>query len=230
MSDPPIDMSDQSVTPEVESQVVTLTTSTPDLGNSEIPDNLTSSEVPVEVNAVSEVLTPTEEAEEEIPASTEEQEIQDITELDQEPTNQDIAKPDQEQSIEEQREDQVISDYSETFCFSKLKSDFQPELFGQVAFDTYTRGCKWSPDGLCILTLSDDNRLKIFDTPSHEVDSTGSLQAAVTMKEAETVYDFQWYPLMDSNKPETCCLATTSQYQPIHLYDAFDGHLRATYR
>jgi hypothetical protein len=50
------------------------------------------------------------------------------------------------------------------------------------------------------------------------------------MKEAETVYDYQWYPLMDSSQPNTCCLATTSQYQPIHLYDAFDGHIRATYR
>jgi len=218
-SETPIDIPDQSVTSEVE--VDKLTNSTPDLGFI-IPENLTSSEVQAEVDVVSEVhlneddLTP-EQAEEEIPFSTEEPMCQDSTELDQ------------EQTIQDQVEDQVISDYSETFCFSRLKSDFQPKCFGQVTFDTYTRGCKWSPDGLCILTLSDDNRLKIFDTPSHEVDS-GSLQAAVTMKEAETVYDFQWFPLMDSNKPETCCLATTSQYQPIHLYDAFDGHLRATYR
>ena len=44
------------------------------------------------------------------------------------------------------------------------------------------------------------------------------------------MYDFQWYPLMSSNSPETCVFATTSQYQPIHLYDAFDGRIRATYR
>jgi WD40 repeat protein len=217
--DIPTDTSDQAGTFETvsqeESTVSTMATSTTD-PEPEVSENLTSSEVPVEVNEV--LLNDSNRIEEtENPVSL----YQDSRELDQ------------EQTIPEQGHDGVISDYSETFSFSKLKPDFQPELFGQVSFDTYTRGCKWSPDGLCILTLSDDNRLKIFDTPSHEVDSTTaqvSLQAAVTMKEAETVYDFQWYPLMDSNKPETCCLATTSQYQPIHLYDAFDGHLRATYR
>ena len=55
-------------------------------------------------------------------------------------------------------------------------------------------------------------------------------KAAVIMKEGESVYDYQWYPLMNSRSPETCCLATTSQHQPIHLYDAFDGEIRATYR
>ena len=55
-------------------------------------------------------------------------------------------------------------------------------------------------------------------------------KAAVDMKEGESVYDYHWYPLMNSTSPETCCLATTSQHQPIHLYDAFDGHIRATYR
>ena len=55
-------------------------------------------------------------------------------------------------------------------------------------------------------------------------------KAAVNMREGESVYDYQWYPLMNSRAPETCCLVTTSQHQPIHLYDAFDGHIRATYR
>ena len=61
-----------------------------------------------------------------------------------------------------------------------------------------------------------------------QLDKLGKV--AVEMKEGESVYDYQWYPLMNSASPETCCLATTSQHQPIHLYDAFDGHIRATYR
>jgi WD40 repeat protein len=135
-----------------------------------------------------------------------------------------------------------IETFSESINFIKLNPAFRPNLLGQVSFESYTRGCKWSPDGLCILSLTDDNRLKIFDTPSYQTSKqttyqtlcqtseSDELHPAVTMKEAETVYDFQWFPLMDSSKPETSCLATTSQSQPIHLYDAFDGHIRATYR
>jgi len=107
----------------------------------------------------------------------------------------------------------------------------RPRTLASASFETYTRGCKWSPDGLCVLSLTDDNRLKIFDAPNADaVDEADDFRPAVTMAEAECVYDFQWYPLMDSSRPETCCLATTSQYQPVHLYDAYDGHLRATYR
>ena len=109
-----------------------------------------------------------------------------------------------------------------------LNREYQPRLLSSTSFETYTRGCKWSPDGLCVLSLTDDNRLKIFDAPNDAV--VEDFRPAVTMAEAECVYDFQWYPLMDSSRPETCCLATTSQYQPVHLYDAYDGHLRATYR
>jgi hypothetical protein len=134
----------------------------------------------------------------------------------------------QDEPLDHEIQDNAAVNYS--VKFSKLSEGFQPAPLGQVSFNTYTRGCKWSPDGLCILSLCDDNRLTIYDTPPDQASSDFVLQPAVTMKEAETVYDFQWFPLMDSNKPETCCLATTSQYQPIHLYDAFDGHLRATYR
>lgn len=48
--------------------------------------------------------------------------------------------------------------------------------------------------------------------------------------EGETVYDFQWYPLMQATDPSTCCFASTSRDHPIHLWDAFTGTLRASYR
>ena len=113
----------------------------------------------------------------------------------------------------------------------------KPKLLSTTDFGPYfTRGCKWSPDGLCILVCSDDHNLRIFDLPPNDKleetkDQSDKLaKAAVDMKEGESVYDYHWYPLMNSTSPETCCLATTSQHQPIHLYDAFDGHIRATYR
>jgi len=56
------------------------------------------------------------------------------------------------------------------------------------------------------------------------------LHSALHIREGETVYDACWYPLMDSRQPSTCCFLTTSRDHPIHLWDAFTGQHRATYR
>ena len=116
-----------------------------------------------------------------------------------------------------------------------LKKEFnftqEPKLLSQTDFgSTFTKGCKFSPDGLCILLCTDDQKLSIFDLPPQVSDFKNDLEPAVQVREGENVYDFQWYPLMNSNDPDTCCFATTSRCQPIHLYDAFDGHIRGTYR
>ena len=110
--------------------------------------------------------------------------------------------------------------------------DRHPIMTNRAGFDHCTRGCKWSPDGLCVLTNSEDNRLRIFDLPISERDddSRPEFAPSVIMQEGEMIYDFAWYPRMDSNVPETCFIVTTAQYHPIHLFDAFDGHIRATYR
>ena len=92
----------------------------------------------------------------------------------------------------------------------------------------FTKGCKFSPDGLCVLLSTDDQKLRIYDLPPDFDDKT--IENTVTVQEGENVYDFQWYPLMNSQDVDSCCFATTSRFQPIHLYDAFDGHIRATYR
>ena len=45
----------------------------------------------------------------------------------------------------------------------------KPKLFSTTDFGQYfTRGCKWSPDGLCILVCSDDHNLRIFDLPPND--------------------------------------------------------------
>ena len=123
---------------------------------------------------------------------------------------------------------------------SLTKFSQEPRLVAKTDFTKFTKGCKWSPDGLCILTCSDDHCLRIFDLPPEQeqehdlsidlVDRSVDLMASVKVQEGESIYDYQWYPLMDSSKPEVCCMATTSQHHPIHLHDAFDGHIRASYR
>eukprot|EP00051_Salpingoeca_urceolata_P021358 m.333964 g.333964 ORF g.333964 m.333964 type:complete len:436 (-) comp19782_c0_seq6:29-1336(-) len=107
--------------------------------------------------------------------------------------------------------------------------------------NNFLKGCKWAPDGSCLLTNSEDNVLRIFNLPAElmagqsqptqdQPQSETDTDAAVRIVEGETVYDYAWYPLMNSSDPVTCCVASTSRDHPIHLWDAFTGDLRATYR
>lgn len=52
----------------------------------------------------------------------------------------------------------------------------------------------------------------------------------IESREGETIYDFAWYPLMQPSEPASCCYLSTSRDHPIHLWDAFTGQLRASYR
>ena len=102
----------------------------------------------------------------------------------------------------------------------------------------FFKGGKWSPDGLCFLTSTNDNCIRLFNTPFqylHEqwdsvAGSTKSdLQTCFRIQESGCIFDFTWYPLMNSQNPATCCFASTAKDQPVHLWDAFDGSLRASY-
>ncbi|XP_074427660.1 telomerase Cajal body protein 1 [Larus michahellis] len=98
----------------------------------------------------------------------------------------------------------------------------------------FLRGCKWAPDGSCVLTCSDDNTLRIFDLPLPPAPPPGlplpQLVPALRVPEGDTVYDFAWFPLMDSSQPHTCLVASSSRDNPVHLWDAFDGSLRGSFR
>ncbi|XP_078035279.1 telomerase Cajal body protein 1 homolog [Augochlora pura] len=103
--------------------------------------------------------------------------------------------------------------------------------------ENFTKGCQWSPDGTCLLVSSEDFRNRIFELP-HEfysekipsnLEST-NFKAVLNIKEGGIIYDTCWYPYMNSWEPATCCFLSTSKESPIHLWDAFNGELRATYR
>ncbi|KAG2497820.1 hypothetical protein HYH03_004090 [Edaphochlamys debaryana] len=122
----------------------------------------------------------------------------------------------------------------------------------------FLKGVKWSPDGACLLTASDDNWLRLYDLPrgchvagrltdpdllpagaapaASASDSASAapppdnLQPALRMSPGETVYDYCWFPRMTGADPVTCCLASTSRGQPIHLWDACSGSIRCSYR
>ncbi|XP_021902199.1 telomerase Cajal body protein 1 [Carica papaya] len=106
--------------------------------------------------------------------------------------------------------------------------------------NNFLKGVKWSPDGSCFLTSSEDNTFRVFYLP--ESGSTGyvndcsvlpeedSYTANLVVNEGESVYDFCWYPFMSSSDPGTCVFASTTRDHPIHLWDANSGELRCTYR
>lgn len=101
---------------------------------------------------------------------------------------------------------------------------------------TYFKGCKWAPDGLCLMSCSNDNVIRLINTPKEiqeqkwdHFDSTIPIESCLDVREAEIIYDYAWWPHMNSMHPNTCCFVSTSKDQPIHLWDAFNGKLRASY-
>lgn len=45
----------------------------------------------------------------------------------------------------------------------------------------------------------------------------------LAVQEGETVYDFDWYPMMHVTSPGSCLFVTTTRERPVHLWDAFTG-------
>ncbi|KAG6596117.1 Guanine nucleotide-binding protein [Phytophthora cinnamomi] len=93
--------------------------------------------------------------------------------------------------------------------------------------NNFTKGVQVSPDGLCLLTNSNDHTLRLFEVSGDASQSSTSILQA---REGGTVYDYQWYPFMSSADPNSCIFVSTSRDQPVHLWDAYTGELRASYR
>ncbi|XP_037036519.1 telomerase Cajal body protein 1 homolog [Bradysia coprophila] len=102
----------------------------------------------------------------------------------------------------------------------------------------FLRGCIFSPDGTCILTTVNKDGMHIFELPLslYENESVSTdrpvdiLTNVVHVPEGGSVYDYCWYPFMNSSLPDTCCFLSSRQHEPLQLWDAFDGKLRCTYR
>lgn len=101
--------------------------------------------------------------------------------------------------------------------------------------ENFLKGCKWAPDGSCILTNSADNVLRIYNLPPElysegEQTEYAEMVPVLRMVEGDTIYDYCWYSLMSSSQPDTSYVASSSRENPIHIWDAFTGELRASFR
>lgn len=100
--------------------------------------------------------------------------------------------------------------------------------------ENYLKGCKWAPDGSCILSNSADNVLRVYNLPpelySSSWDQLSEMTPVLRMTEGDTIYDYCWFPKMSSLDPDTCFIASSSRDNPVHIWDAFYGNLRATFR
>ncbi|XP_044462010.1 telomerase Cajal body protein 1 [Mangifera indica] len=154
---------------------------------------------------------------------------------------------------EEQREEQT--EVTETTQESQQEYTWPAINFDVPAYRTYhfynqfrtsliannfLKGIKWSPDGSCFLTNSEDNTLRVFSLPDNEggydinacssANEQDSYDANLVVREGEPAYDFCWYPYMSASDPVRCVFASTTRDHPIHLWDATSGVLRCTYR
>lgn len=81
-----------------------------------------------------------------------------------------------------------------------------------VTKQRFLRGCLWSPDGTCVLTVVNSDGMHVVEMPQDLYQSKrisqdralDVLQSAVHVKEAGVVYDYCWYPFMNSCDPSTC--------------------------
>ena len=91
----------------------------------------------------------------------------------------------------------------------------------------FTKGVKVSPDGLCAIVSSEDNVLRLFELECS--DSNEPKTSVLSAREGGCIYDFQWFPLMNSANPESCVFLTSSRDSPVHLWDAYCGQVRCVH-
>ncbi|KAM6226094.1 telomerase Cajal body protein 1, partial [Porphyrio hochstetteri] len=84
----------------------------------------------------------------------------------------------------------------------------------------FLRGCAWAPDGRCLLSCSADNTLRVFDLPSPTPGTAPlpPLVPSLRVPEGDTIYDFTWFPLMDSTPARDLPWFCTGLYWSILVH------------
>ncbi|KAG9454328.1 hypothetical protein H6P81_007232 [Aristolochia fimbriata] len=163
-----------------------------------------------------------------------------------------MGEPDEERETlpNPENESYELASRADDFSWPQLRFDAPPrklyhffhQFRGSSNTNNFFKGLKWSPDGSCFLTSSEDNTLRLFGLPdingssqdsgyvSTDELATDSYLSSLIVNEGESVYDYCWYPYMSASDPTTCVFTSTTRDHPIHLWDAISGELRCTYR
>lgn len=83
---------------------------------------------------------------------------------------------------------------------------------GSKVNQKFLKGCLWSPDGTCVLTAINGEGMQVFELPRdlYENDSVDVnrpldvLQNVIHVGEGGTIYDYCWFPFMNSTDPTSC--------------------------
>lgn len=122
----------------------------------------------------------------------------------------------------------------------------------------FWRFCAWAADGVHIIAAQDDDVLQVLRfaqcardtdqaagscaTPAENGGSqqdadtrrcaadAGALHTAARLPQTESIYSCACYPHFDVRDAGSTCVAASCRGQPVHLWDAFSGKNRATYR
>lgn len=90
-------------------------------------------------------------------------------------------------------------------------SSWTRSLKANDSVQPFLKGCKWSPDGTCCLSVVNNDGMHLSELPRDLYTDTPSsdrtidiLDSVVHVKECGLIYDFCWYPGMNSSIPESC--------------------------
>lgn len=99
-----------------------------------------------------------------------------------------------------------------TYNFENTALELARAQWPNYADQHYLKGCKWSPDGTCLLTVIRGGGMNVFEMPADLYSCETVLQSrpivplnpAVCVPESGLIYDYSWYPGMNSGNPATC--------------------------
>lgn len=102
--------------------------------------------------------------------------------------------------------------YSEDSYFEKQTLIELSRHSWGIKDQNYLRGCVWSPDGTCVLAPVNRDGMHVLELPTdlYTTESVSPdrpldlLQSAVHIREGGSIYDYCWYPYMNSGQPESC--------------------------
>lgn len=131
--------------------------------------------------------------------------------------------------LEEEKSADITEDsYSIVYNFSNhRKILYAHQEYSQQ--DQFLKQVQFSPDGSRLLSNCEDNILRIYSLEGIQDEEPKQMSPFLSFPHGDCVYDFKWYPYSNILNPGSSVFITTSKNQPIKLWDAEYGNIRAIY-